>query len=222
MSWNGASSPTMRFPSSGRSDCNEDRGRESLASTRPPLDTNSVAKDVRPPDACAGVRPATPFVPGSRASATSSPAPESALLSRGSGVRAQPTAQAVAKRVKGRQGTPPQLRGPCPLHGQQQDRRRCFSVHLTKQVFRCFHPDCAAQGNVLDLWATARHLPLYEAALDLANTFPLDPYGNRTRRHHAASCRRFYRVSTIHRSPNPLTASSGLRMESRIGWRRRG
>ena len=28
-----------------------DRGRESLASTRPPLDTNSVAKDSRPPDA---------------------------------------------------------------------------------------------------------------------------------------------------------------------------
>lgn len=76
------------------------------------------------------------------------------------------------------QGTPPQLRGPCPLHGQQQDRR-CFSVHLTKQIFRCFHKDCAAQGNVLDLWAAARHLPLYDAALDLANTFHLDPYGNR-------------------------------------------
>ena len=76
-------------------------------------------------------------------------------------------------------GKSPQLRGSCPLHGQQQDKRRSFSVHLTKQVFRCFHQDCAAQGNVLDLWAAARHLPLYEAALDLANTFHLDPYGNR-------------------------------------------
>ena len=76
-------------------------------------------------------------------------------------------------------GKSPQLRGPCPLHGQQQDKRRCFSVHLTKQVFRCFHQDCAAQGNVLDLWAAARRLPLYDAALDLANTFHLDPYGNR-------------------------------------------
>jgi transposase len=76
-------------------------------------------------------------------------------------------------------GKPPQLRGPCPIHGQQQDRRRCFSVHLAKHVFRCFHQDCAAQGNVLDLWAAARHLPLYEAALDLASTFHLDPYANR-------------------------------------------
>lgn len=81
--------------------------------------------------------------------------------------------------LAGLQGTPPQLRGPCSLHGQQPDRRRCFSVHLTKQIFRCFHQDCAAQGNVLDLWAAARQLPLYEAALDLANTFHLDPYGNR-------------------------------------------
>jgi DNA primase len=79
----------------------------------------------------------------------------------------------------GLKGKPPQLRGPCPIHGQQQDRRRCFSVHLAKQVFHCFHQDCAAQGNVLDLWAAARHLPLYEAALDLASTFHLDPYANR-------------------------------------------
>jgi hypothetical protein len=29
------------------------------------------------------------------------------------------------------------------------------------------------QGNALDLWALARQLPLYEAALDLAETFHL-------------------------------------------------
>jgi cytochrome c1 len=63
----------------------KDRGRESLASTQPPLDTNSVAKDSRPPDASAQVRLATPFVQGSRTHVASSPASASALLSRGSG-----------------------------------------------------------------------------------------------------------------------------------------
>lgn len=77
------------------------------------------------------------------------------------------------------QGAGPQLRGSCPIHGAQQDRHRCFSVHLSKQVFRCFRPECDAQGNVLDLWAAVRRLPLYEAALDLAATFQLNPYGNR-------------------------------------------
>jgi len=76
-------------------------------------------------------------------------------------------------------GPTPQLRGPCPIHGTQEDRRRCFSVHLGRQIFRCFHAECAAQGNVLDLWAAVRHLPLYEAALDLANTFQLDAHENR-------------------------------------------
>ena len=36
-------------------------------------------------------------------------------------------------------------------------------------------PPCAAHGNVLDLWAAVRHLPLCAAARDLAVTFDLDP-----------------------------------------------
>ena len=50
---------------------------------------------------------------------------------------------------------------------------RTFSVHLGKNVFQCFHADCGLKGNVLDLWAAIHRLPLYEAALHLAETFRL-------------------------------------------------
>jgi len=66
-----------------------------------------------------------------------------------------------------------QRRGPCPIHSQSTDAQRTFSAHLGKNVFQCFHADCGAHGNVLDLWAAIHHLPLYEAALQLAETFHL-------------------------------------------------
>jgi len=66
-----------------------------------------------------------------------------------------------------------QRRGPCPIHSQANDRQCTFSVHLGKNVFQCFQADCAAHGNVLDLWAAVHHLPLYEAGLRLAETFGL-------------------------------------------------
>jgi transposase len=69
-------------------------------------------------------------------------------------------------------GRAPQLRGCCPFH-EGDRRRRTFSVHLGKNVFHCFDADCQAQGNALDFWAAYRHLPIYEAALDLAVTFHL-------------------------------------------------
>jgi transposase len=68
-----------------------------------------------------------------------------------------------------------QRRGPCPLHSQANAGERTFSAHLGKNVFRCFHADCGAHGNVLDLWAAVHRLPLYEAALHLAETFHLRP-----------------------------------------------
>ena len=64
-----------------------------------------------------------------------------------------------------------QRRGGCPLHSKPDDPQRTFSAHLGKNIFQCFHADCHAQGNVLDLWAAMHHLPLYEAALHLAATF---------------------------------------------------
>ena len=66
-----------------------------------------------------------------------------------------------------------QRRGPCPVHSQPADAERTFSVHLGKNAFQCFHADCAVKGNVLDLWAAIHRLPLYEAALHLAETFQL-------------------------------------------------
>jgi transposase len=66
-----------------------------------------------------------------------------------------------------------QRRGVCPLHGQPGDQKPTFSVSLGKNVFQCFHADCAAKGNVLDLWASVHQLSLYEAALHLAETFQL-------------------------------------------------
>ena len=66
-----------------------------------------------------------------------------------------------------------QRRGYCPVHGQPGQGQKTFSVHLGKQIFQCFDAHCAAHGNVLDLWAAIRRLPLYEAALDLAATFHL-------------------------------------------------
>jgi transposase len=70
-------------------------------------------------------------------------------------------------------GSGQQRRGPCPIHGHATDRQHTFSVHLGKNVFQCFKADCAVQGNVLDFWAALHRLPLYDAALNLADTFHL-------------------------------------------------
>jgi transposase len=74
---------------------------------------------------------------------------------------------------QGLKGAGPQRRGPCPVHGGTDARQRSFSVHLGKKAFQCFHPPCGAKGNVLDLWALVHGLPLYQAALHLAQTFDL-------------------------------------------------
>jgi transposase len=66
-----------------------------------------------------------------------------------------------------------QRRGRCPIHSQPTDPQRTFSANLSKHLFQCFHADCGAHGNVLDLWAAVHHLPLYDAALQLAETFRL-------------------------------------------------
>jgi transposase len=68
-------------------------------------------------------------------------------------------------------GSGPQRRGCCPVHSHPADQERTFSVHLGKNAFRCFQKDCGVQGNALDLWAAVHRLPLYDAALHLAETF---------------------------------------------------
>jgi putative transposase len=76
--------------------------------------------------------------------------------------------------LDGLRGSGAQRRGPCPLHGSSHAGSRSFSVNLDKNVFRCFCPECAAKGNVLDLWAAFHQLPLAEAAHLLARTFDLE------------------------------------------------
>ncbi len=69
-------------------------------------------------------------------------------------------------------GYGPQQRGPCPIHQVEDGKRhRSFSVHLERGIFRCFHPQCQAQGNVLDLWAACHNQTLPEAAHSLAAQF---------------------------------------------------
>jgi DNA primase len=75
-----------------------------------------------------------------------------------------------------------QLRGACPLHGSTRGTARCFSVNTDKQVFHCFK--CGSHGNALDLWAQARRLSPFDAALDLCQRLHLPgtlnaPTGNR-------------------------------------------
>jgi len=67
-----------------------------------------------------------------------------------------------------------QRRGPCPVHDRDggPERSRAFSVNLPRGVFRCFHPQCQAQGNALDLWAAVHGLPIREAALHLQLMLP--------------------------------------------------
>jgi transposase len=91
-------------------------------------------------------------------------------------VRAQVTMEQVLRHLgvfAKLRGRGQQLRGCCPLHDAAGRQARTFSVHLGKHVFQCFQSECGAQGNVLDLWAKVQGLPLYEAALHLAETFRL-------------------------------------------------
>ena len=70
-------------------------------------------------------------------------------------------------------GSGSQRRGPCPVHSHPADREHTFVVHFDNNTFKCVKADCAVQGNVLDLWAAIHRLPLYDAALHLAETFGL-------------------------------------------------
>jgi hypothetical protein len=76
-----------------------------------------------------------------------------------------------APRLRGRGA---QRRGACPLH-RGDARGRTFSVNLDDNVFQCFDKKCGQKGDVIDLWAAVKGLSLRAAALDLVNTFGLEP-----------------------------------------------
>ena len=71
-------------------------------------------------------------------------------------------------------GIGPQRRCACPIH-RGDARGRTFSVNLDDNVYQCFDALCQSKGDVIDLWAAARGLPLRAAALDLVHTFGLEP-----------------------------------------------
>jgi len=68
-----------------------------------------------------------------------------------------------------------QLRGPCPIPDCPcpSVSRPTFSVHLDRQVYRCFA--CHGHGNALDLWAAVQRLPLHQAAITLCQAANLIP-----------------------------------------------
>jgi transposase len=112
--------------------------------------------------------PPTPVKPAPAAAATARLKVDFAF------VRQQVTLAQVLEHLGllgGLRGRGLQRRGPCPIHSQPDDPQRTFSAHLGKNVFQCFHADCGAHGNVLDFWAAFHHLPLYDAALHLAEAF---------------------------------------------------
>jgi len=71
-------------------------------------------------------------------------------------------------------GRGPQRRGACPLH-RGDARGGTFSVNLDENVFHCFDKKCGQQGDVIDLWAALHGWSLRQAALDLVQTFGLEP-----------------------------------------------
>ena len=71
-------------------------------------------------------------------------------------------------------GHGPQRRCACPIH-RGDGRGRTFSVNLDANVFHCFDKSCGAKGDVIDLWSALYHLTLREAAIDLVQTFELEP-----------------------------------------------
>lgn len=68
-----------------------------------------------------------------------------------------------------------QRRGPCPVHGTPTSRGRSFSVDATKNIYQCFNKSCGAKGNALDLWAQSQHLPIAQAAQELAQRLRITP-----------------------------------------------
>ncbi len=71
-------------------------------------------------------------------------------------------------------GSGPQRRCACPIH-RGDGRGRTFSVNLTDNLFCCHAKGCGQQGDVIDLWAALHHQSLRVAALDLVQTFALEP-----------------------------------------------
>jgi DNA primase len=58
-----------------------------------------------------------------------------------------------------------QWHGPCPVHRSSSTRSRTLSVNLSTRRYYCHK--CHSKGNQIELWAAIKHLPIYDAAIDL-------------------------------------------------------
>ena len=118
---------------------------------------NANRPSVSPPSLNPSVSPLSRNAPPSTSppSAPPSPSPRSCVCSA-----SRPAA------ARGRQ-----QRGPCPLHGSTSGTSRCFSANLDRNLFHCFK--CNRGGNALELWAAAKRLTPYDAAIDLCDRLGL-------------------------------------------------
>jgi transposase len=71
-------------------------------------------------------------------------------------------------------GAGAQRRCSCPIH-RGDGRGRTFSANLDANVYQCFHASCGSKGDVIDLWAAIHRLSLRAAAIDLVQTFGVEP-----------------------------------------------
>ena len=71
-------------------------------------------------------------------------------------------------------GSGPQRRCTCPIH-PGDGRSRTFSVNLEQNMFQCFDTRCEAKGDAIDLWAALHKKDVRAAALELVQTFHLEP-----------------------------------------------
>jgi DNA primase len=65
-----------------------------------------------------------------------------------------------------------QVRGGCPIHRPASARSRSFSANLKRNIYQCF--SCGASGNQLELYAAARGLSLFDAAVELCERLHRD------------------------------------------------
>jgi len=134
-----------------------------------------------PNEQAAGLNPVVPALPEVTAACPESLPHDSPVDERTALDFAHLKRQLPIAAVLDHLGLTPRLRGPgaqrrcaCPIH-RGDGRGRTFSVHLEQNVFQCFDAKCAAKGDVIDLWACVKKMPLRDAALDLVRTFHLEP-----------------------------------------------
>lgn len=63
-----------------------------------------------------------------------------------------------------------EYRGPCPVHGSHVPTSRSFAVGPVS----CYCHRCRWRGDAIDLYAWWRHLPVYEAAIELCSRLYLE------------------------------------------------